>query len=121
MRMWYALSLVIAIALPLTTGIRPAIAVVLYPWCVQYGGIASSTMNCGFTSFAQCRATASGIGAWCIPNPQYTPYPPSPRYSPAGAALTPLPARNRPSLWRVDVWAFLHRRGNCAGFGQPFV
>lgn len=40
MRMWYALSLVIAIALPLTTGIRPAIAVVLYPWCVQYGGIA---------------------------------------------------------------------------------
>jgi hypothetical protein len=40
---------------------------------------------------------------------------------PAGAALTPLPARNRPSLWRVDVWAFLHRRGNCAGFGQPFV
>jgi Protein of unknown function (DUF3551) len=60
MRMWYALSLVIATALALATatGVRPAIAVILYPWCVQYGGIASSTMNCGFTSFAQCRATA---------------------------------------------------------------
>ena len=82
MRMWYALSLVIATALAFATVVRPAIAVILYPWCVQYGGIASGTMNCGFTSFAQCRATASGNGAWCIPNPQYTPYPPSPRYAP---------------------------------------
>ena len=58
MRMWYALSLVIAIALPLTTGIRPAIAVVLYPWCVQYGGIASSTMNCGSPPPAMARGAS---------------------------------------------------------------
>ena len=121
MRMWYALSFVIAIALPLTTGIRPAIAVVLYPWCVQYGGIASSTMNCGFTSFAQCRGHR--LRQWRVVHPQPAVHAVSALATlrPAGAALTPLPARNRPSLWRVDVRAFLHRRGNCAGFGQPFV
>jgi hypothetical protein len=96
MRMWYALSLVIAIALPLTTGIRPAIAVVLYPWCLRQ---------------------------WRVVHPQPAVHAVSALATlrPAGAALTPLPARNRPSLWRVDVWAFLHRRGNCAGFGQLFV
>ena len=37
-------------------GTRPSAAVVLYPWCVQYGSIASGTLNCGFTSFKQCQA-----------------------------------------------------------------
>jgi hypothetical protein len=70
------------IAVALAAGVRPSVAVVLYPWCVQYGGIASSTLSCGFTSFGQCLATARGNGSSCIANPQYPNYPPSPRYAP---------------------------------------
>jgi hypothetical protein len=70
------------IAVALAAGVRPSVAVVLYPWCVQYGSIASSTLSCGFTSFGQCLATARGNGSSCIPNPQYPNYPPSPRYAP---------------------------------------
>jgi hypothetical protein len=76
------LGLVGAVMLTLAIGIRPGAAMVIYPWCVQYGGISSSTQNCGFTSFNQCLATASGNHASCIPNPWYTPYPPPPSYRP---------------------------------------
>jgi hypothetical protein len=78
----YVLSLVGAILLTLGAGVRPSAAMVIYPWCVQYGGISSSTRNCGFTSFNQCLATARGNGASCIPNPWYEPYPPPPSYRP---------------------------------------
>jgi hypothetical protein len=37
-------------------------------WCAQYSGRAGGT-NCGFHSFQQCRATVSGIGGFCQPNP----------------------------------------------------
>ena len=76
------LGLVGAVMLALAMGVRPSTAMVIYPWCVQYGGITSSTQNCGFTSFNQCLATASGNHASCIPNPWYTPYPPPPSYRP---------------------------------------
>jgi hypothetical protein len=66
----------------LAASVRPSAAMVIYPWCVQYGGIASSTMSCGYTSFRQCLASARGNGASCVANPWYTPYPPSPNYSP---------------------------------------
>ena len=39
-----------------------------YPWCAFYG---PSTQNCGFVSFAQCRATISGVGGHCGQNPMY--------------------------------------------------
>jgi hypothetical protein len=40
-----------------------------YPWCVRYDW---STYNCGFVSFAQCMATASGQNAArCEQNPRY--------------------------------------------------
>jgi hypothetical protein len=76
------LGLVGGVMLTLAMGVRPGTAMVIYPWCVQYGGISSSTQNCGFTSFNQCLATASGNHASCIPNPWYTPYPPPPSYRP---------------------------------------
>jgi hypothetical protein len=38
-----------------------------YPWCAYYSRGAGS--NCGFTTFAQCMATVSGIGGWCQRNP----------------------------------------------------
>ena len=42
-----------------------------YPWCAQYGGRNVASTNCGFASFEQCRATVSGVGGSCYPNPQY--------------------------------------------------
>lgn len=71
-----------AIVLTLAASLRPSTAMVIYPWCVQYGGISSSTKNCGFTSFGQCLATARGAGGSCIPNPWYSPYPPPASYAP---------------------------------------
>jgi hypothetical protein len=49
-----------------------------YPWCATYseGGAGGGT-NCGFTTFEQCMATASGLGGFCYLNTQYQP-PPGP-------------------------------------------
>ena len=48
-----------------------------YPWCAQYSGRAlGGAMNCGFVSFAQCMATVSGIGGFCVQNITYRPPPP---------------------------------------------
>ncbi|HZQ14611.1 MAG TPA: DUF3551 domain-containing protein [Pseudolabrys sp.] len=41
-----------------------------YPWCAVYGGNFGGG-NCGFSTLAQCRATVSGIGGDCRPNPFY--------------------------------------------------
>ena len=43
------------------------------PWCAQYGGHNIASTNCGFASFEQCRATISGVGGSCYPNPRYQP------------------------------------------------
>jgi Protein of unknown function (DUF3551) len=49
-----------------------------YPWCALYnGGGAGGGTNCGFVSFAQCMATARGLGSFCYMNTQYVP-PPGP-------------------------------------------
>jgi hypothetical protein len=49
-----------------------------YPWCAQYSGRAlGGSQNCGFVSFAQCMATVSGIGGFCVQNNTYQP--PQPR------------------------------------------
>ena len=43
-----------------------------YPWCAQYSGRAlGGAQNCGFVSFAQCMATVSGIGGFCVQNTMY--------------------------------------------------
>ncbi len=51
-------------ALALTASAKPA-AAIEYPWCAQYGGIGDGGRNCGFTTYAQCMATVSGIGGGC--------------------------------------------------------
>jgi Protein of unknown function (DUF3551) len=49
-----------------------------YPWCAIYsGGAVGGGTNCGFVSFEQCMATASGLGSFCSRNTQYVP-PPGP-------------------------------------------
>jgi hypothetical protein len=45
-----------------------------YPWCAYYGGGATGgATNCGFSTFAQCMATVTGIGGFCGVNTQYVP------------------------------------------------
>ena len=43
-----------------------------YQWCAVYSGDAGGASNCGFVTIEQCRATVSGIGGFCEPNPFYT-------------------------------------------------
>lgn len=46
-----------------------------YRWCAVYSGGGmfggGGGKNCGFVTLAQCRATISGIGGRCEPNPFY--------------------------------------------------
>jgi len=49
----------------------PAGAETYYPWCANYGGDMGGASNCGFSTLEQCRATVSGIGGFCDPNPFY--------------------------------------------------
>jgi Protein of unknown function (DUF3551) len=67
------LSLLMLGILAGTVGMRvPAIAQD-YPWCAQYSGAFGDTMNCGFVSNAQCMATVSGMGGFCVLNNTYQP------------------------------------------------
>ncbi len=52
----------------------PASAQIYYPWCAQYsgGGMGGGGTNCGFSTLAQCQATVSGIGGFCVRNSFYT-------------------------------------------------
>jgi hypothetical protein len=47
-------------------------AQIYYPWCAQYGGSGDGGRNCGFSTYAQCMATVSGIGGFCERNLFYT-------------------------------------------------
>ena len=58
-----------------------------YPWCAEYtGGGLGGSSNCYFMTIEQCRATVSGVGGYCSPNPFYTGAPvnqrPAPRRRP---------------------------------------
>lgn len=59
-----------------------------YPWCAYYGGDFGGE-NCGFSTYAQCMATISGIGGACDRNTQYVP--------PSGPHSTPVHRRRRPA------------------------
>lgn len=51
-----------------------------YPWCAVYSESTVGATNCGFSTLAQCRATISGVGGMCMPNPAYVG--PAPRPQP---------------------------------------
>jgi Protein of unknown function (DUF3551) len=53
-----------------------------YPVCLQiYQGMVDYYFECGFTSMAQCEASASGRSAQCVVNPYYRPHAkPGPRH-----------------------------------------
>jgi Protein of unknown function (DUF3551) len=42
-----------------------------YPVCLQTYGIGGGYIACGYSSLAQCNATASGRAAQCIANPYF--------------------------------------------------
>ena len=57
-----------------------------YPVCLQTYGIGGGSIGCGYTSLAQCNASASGRAAQCITNPYFAGAPvgaPYRRYRPA--------------------------------------
>jgi hypothetical protein len=41
-----------------------------YPYCARQGG-RNSYENCGYATLEQCRASVSGVGGFCAPNPRY--------------------------------------------------
>ena len=74
MRIFYIGGFVAAIVLALAASARPSAAMVIYPWCADYGGRMGGE-NCGFTSFAQCQATSAGNGGFCLRNPSLSALP----------------------------------------------
>jgi len=42
-----------------------------YPVCMQRYTRDGTSIGCGFTSLAQCQASASGLAAQCYANPYY--------------------------------------------------
>jgi uncharacterized protein DUF3551 len=42
-----------------------------YPVCIQTYGRNGNSIECGYTSLAQCKASASGRAAQCIVNPYF--------------------------------------------------
>ena len=85
MRALKAAIFIIAIVLISASGTRPSAAMVIYPWCANYGGGGKGgygASSCGFVSFQQCLATLWGNGGTCTANPWYSPYPPPTTYAP---------------------------------------
>jgi hypothetical protein len=64
------------------TGVSP-VAASEYRYCLQ-GNDYAGAGDCGFTSYQQCQATASGLTAYCVANPDL-----------ANAAVRTIPARPR--------------------------
>jgi hypothetical protein len=68
MRKPSALLGLLAISAISAVGAAPAQAGYDYPVCLKVNGPASY-YECGYTTMAQCNATASGRSAQCAPNP----------------------------------------------------
>ncbi len=60
-----------------------------FPVCLQTYGIGGDSIGCGYTSLAQCAASASGRSAQCIVNPYFAGAP-----APAGRSRFGKPGRN---------------------------
>jgi hypothetical protein len=63
----------LALAIMICAGFSNSAEADPYRWCADYsgGGLGGGGTNCGFVTLEQCRATVSGIGGFCSPNPFY--------------------------------------------------
>lgn len=59
-----------------------------YRWCADYTFGRGGASNCWFMTIEQCRATVSGVGGYCRPNPFYDGLPIG---TPAGTAVKRAP------------------------------
>jgi len=66
-------SLFLLAILAATTALADRAAAQNYPWCAQYSGNMGGSMNCGFSTQAQCMEDVSGIGGFCMLNNTYQP------------------------------------------------
>jgi hypothetical protein len=90
--MRWAILMMLAASGPGLMGTAPAHAVgSRYAFCIQ-GEEFPGLSNCTFTTYEQCRATASGRHAYCIANPYY-----AAEAEPGAYRERPLPPGN-PSL-----------------------
>ena len=67
MKLMSAFGLVSLVALGLATSAQPSNAMVIYPWCANYGGRMGGSQNCGFTGLRQSQATRAGNGGSVFP------------------------------------------------------
>jgi hypothetical protein len=76
-------------ALAFLAGNDASRAEITYPWCAQYasGGLNGGGRNCGFWTYQQCMAAASGNGGYCEANAMYRG--PQPGMIPPPSALLP--------------------------------
>lgn len=42
------------------------------PWCAIFSGDLGGVRSCAYHTQEQCRATVSGVGGFCQPNPWHT-------------------------------------------------
>jgi Protein of unknown function (DUF3551) len=57
------------VSIILATMVLAATDTVAGQWCATYSGRKGGSENCGYATFDQCRATVSGVGGSCRPNP----------------------------------------------------
>src|SRR5260370_35807294 len=69
---------VVAAGLLSETPLSNAQSAYSYPWCLLGGTRGSNALSCYYTSWEQCRATASGRGGDFGVGPQFPPPPPPP-------------------------------------------
>jgi homoserine O-acetyltransferase len=65
MRTFQVAAFLAVILTALVASARPSAAMVIYPWCANYGKSMAGAPSCGFTSFQQCLATIAGNGGFC--------------------------------------------------------
>lgn len=74
-RSLYPIAAAAVATLTLAGSVNTAEALIVYPWCAHYSGRMGGAPNCGFVTYAQCRATIAGNGGSCQENPWYEPAP----------------------------------------------
>ena len=72
-RLFLILSLLVPAGVGLSTPVQAQTYTPGYPVCIHiYGGLVGDRIDCTYTSFEQCTATAAGLSATCLENPYFS-------------------------------------------------